>query len=142
MALKGGQTPMTPSQMERFDPGVFDELAEKLDPNREVGQPLDDRKYRGLHAIFEFSQQNPGAYMLVLNYLAELSRGYADKCASVNPEQDPVKTHGRTCFNAGAAWAYAEAASTLHPKRIAQKLAAIRSEQTAVFSLDRDGQLE
>ena len=133
--LRGG---MSPGQMEKFDPGVFDRLADELNPDHQEVMAGTDMKYRALNAILELAKQNPGGFALILNFLAELSRGYADKCAAVNPEADPHKTHGRMCFNAGAAWAYAEAASALHPSRISQRLAALRSDGTAIFSLDND----
>ena len=127
----------------RFDSRVFDELAIQLDPDsQDIRSPEEDAKYRAYDAILELCKSNPRGYSLILAYLAELSRGYADKCANINPEADPVGTHGRVCFNSGAAWAYAEAASSLNPQRISQKLAAIRSGKSVInYSLDGDEEI-
>lgn len=112
MALEGK------SSDKPFNPELIEMLSEQLavpgvDKPENEPEQVTDVQYKALYGLYHFGRNNPQAWNGIRRFLVEMSRNFADKCAGINPADDPYKRHGLQCFNAGKAQALVEAAKAL-----------------------------
>ncbi len=137
----GGQT-----QIPEWSPDLI-ETMERVAENLTVEEqnvmgdstPVEDLQYGALLGLWQFANSNPGAWLMLRRYIAEQSRQRADRCAAINPNEDPMKRHGIQCFHAGGANALIEVSRALDPGVLATRLRRLRQakQQQAVLAIEQ-----
>jgi hypothetical protein len=141
MALEGGTEGV-------FNPqDAFDELAASMDLPGEPGAvtPEDVRaqaEFQYLSRIVNMARGSQGGWDLLRRFIGERARKWADRCASINPEEDPVKRHGRQCFNAGAAFGLAMLAVSLSIPRLDRDLDRLLSPEAALRGIREEPEMD
>jgi hypothetical protein len=133
---------------DQFNAGeMFEELAASmavpgdsgaLSPEAAAAQ----QEIQALSRLINMARGSQGGWNLLRRFIGERARVWADRCAAINPKEDPVERHGTQCFNAGAAFGLAHLAVALGVGALDRSLDRLMNPEAAMKALRPEPEMD
>lgn len=116
-----GEEKFNPEGAEAQEVSAF--LGKPLSPTEEDHQTRVRKEARGkLMQLLAFAETQPMSWKLLIQFIGEEVQRLSYRAVAVNPADDPVKSHGMKCFQAGGAEALTELAHHLLPETLRKRI--------------------